>query len=236
MINEVLWIILLLVNFGAIILAYRIWGKLGLYFWIPVAVMVANVQVTKTIELFGITATLGNIVYASSFLVTDILSENYGKKNASRAVAIGFFALIMFTLLMNMALWFTPAPGDFAHSSLETVFGFLPRITIASLIAYGISQTHDVWAFQFWKKKWPHPHHLWIRNNLSTMVSQLLDSITFTLIAFYGVFSTNVLIEIVISTYLLKWIVAALDTPFVYLGRFIYKKNLDKWPESKAGE
>ncbi len=223
MINELLWLILLLVNFAAILLAYRIWGRLGLFIWIPVAVMVANVQVTKTIELFGITATLGNIVYASSFLVTDILSENYGKKEAGRAVIIGFFALIMFTLLMNLALFFEPSSEDFAHESLSTIFGFLPRIMLASLVAYGISQSHDIWAFHFWKKKWPQTKHLWLRNNLSTMVSQLLDSVLFTLIAFYGVFSTGVVLEIMITTYLLKWIVAALDTPFVYLGKYMFK-------------
>jgi queuosine precursor transporter len=223
MINELLWLILLLVNFAAILLAYRVWGRLGLFIWIPVAVMVANIQVTKTIELFGITATLGNIVYASSFLVTDILSENYGKKEAGRAVIIGFFTLIMFTLLMNLALFFEPSMEDFAHESLFTIFGFLPRIMLASLVAYGVSQSHDIWAFHLWKKKWPETKHLWLRNNLSTMVSQLLDSVIFSLIAFYGVFSTGVLLEIMLTTYVLKWIVAALDTPFVYLGKYMFK-------------
>lgn len=229
MMNEVYWLVLLLINFFAILAAYRLWGRTGLYIWIPVAVITANIQVTKTIEIFGITATLGNIVYASSFLVTDILSENYGKKEANRAVVIGFFTLILFTLMMNLALWFEPAPEDFAHSSLVTVFGFLPRIAAASLIAYGISQFHDVWAFHFWKKKWPHPKHLWIRNNLSTMVSQLIDSVIFTLVAFYGVFNTGILLEIALTTYLLKWIVAAADTPFVYLGRSIHRRY---FPES----
>lgn len=237
MTNELLWIILLLVNFIAILIAYRIWGKTGLYIWIPVAVITANIQVTKTIELFGVTATLGNIVYASSFLITDILSENYGKKEAGRAVAMGFYSLILFTLLMNLALWFLPSAEDFAHPSMETIFGFLPRIMVASLLAYGLSQTHDVWAFHFWKKKWPETRHLWVRNNLSTAVSQLIDSIVFTLAAFIGVFSRGVLIEIVITTYLLKLIVAVLDTPFVYLGKYIHRRiepSPDKQETSKG--
>jgi len=222
--NELLWIILLLVNFIGILIAYRIWGSLGLFIWIPIAVITANIQVTKTIELFGLTATLGNIVYASSFLITDILSENYGKKEAQRAVAVGFFSLILFTLLMNMALCFQSSSEDFAHESMKVIFGFLPRITIASLLAYGISQTHDVWAFHFWKKKWPDTKYLWIRNNLSTMVSQLIDSVVFTLAAFAGVFPRGVLIEIMVSTYLLKFIVAALDTPFVYAGKILHQR------------
>ena len=65
--NEALWVLLLGVNFGTILLAYRIWGKLGLYLWVPVSIIIANIQVTKNVSLFGLEATLGNIVYASSF-------------------------------------------------------------------------------------------------------------------------------------------------------------------------
>lgn len=223
--NELLWGAMLLVNFAAIIGAYRLWGRVGLFIWIPVAVIIANTQVVKTIELFGITATLGNIVYASSFLVTDILSENYGKREASRAVGIGFFSLILFTLLMNLAILFEPAPSDFIHESMRTIFGFLPRIVAASLLAYGVSQLHDVWAYSMWKRRLPGKKLIWIRNNLSTMVSQLLDSLIFSIAAFLGVFPWPVLVEIFLTTYLLKWLVAALDTPFVYLARYLFDNN-----------
>lgn len=216
---------MLLLNFIAIVAAYRIWGHIGLYIWVPVAVIIANTQVTKTIEIFGVTATLGNIVYASSFLVTDILSENYGKRDAARAVGIGFFSLILFTLLMNLAIFFEPAPADFVHESMETIFGFLPRIVAASLAAYGLSQLHDVWAYNMWKRRLPGTRFIWLRNNLSTMVSQLIDSLIFTLIAFRGVFAWPILVEIFITTYLLKWIVAVFDTPFVYLARFLFDRN-----------
>ncbi|MFO7849403.1 MAG: queuosine precursor transporter [Spirochaetia bacterium] len=225
--NELFWGIMLLVNFIAIIAAYRLWGRVGLFIWVPVSVIIANIQVTKTVEIFGITATLGNIVYASSFLVTDILSENYGKRDAARAVGIGFFSLILFTLLMNLALFFEPAPGDFVHESMGTIFGFLPRIVAASLAAYGLSQLHDVLAYHKWKKRLPGKRFIWIRNNMSTMISQLIDSLIFTSIAFWGVFPREVLIEILLTTYLLKWIVAVLDTPFIYLARQLYEgKNI----------
>jgi queuosine precursor transporter len=214
--NELLWFAMLLVNFLSILLFYRIFGKTGLYVWIPIAVIVANIQVLKLVELFGISATLGNIVYATSFLVTDILSENYGKKSAAKAVLIGFMSLIASTLLFQGALWFTPAGDDWAQESLSAIFGFMPRIALASLIAFGASQLHDVWAYDFWKKKWPSVKFIWLRNNASTMISQLLDSVVFTFIAFAGVFPLPVLLEILISTYFIKWIVAAADTPFIY--------------------
>ncbi len=215
--NELLWAGMLLLNFIAIVVAYRLWGKTGLYVWVPIAAIVANIQVTKTIELFGLTATLGNIVYAGSFLVTDILSENHGKKDARRAVGIGFFSLIVMTLLMNFAILFEPAEGDFAHGSLTTLFSLMPRIVAASLVAYGLSQLHDIWSYNLWKERLPARKYIWLRNNISTMISQLIDSIVFTAVAFLGVFPMQVLIEIAISTYLLKWLVAVLDTPFIYL-------------------
>lgn len=227
--NEFLWLVMLLVNFFLIILGYKLFGKWGLVMWIPISVIVANIQVIQTVELFGLVATLGNIVYATSFLVTDILSENYGKEEAKKAVWIGFFSLISMTLLMNLALEFLPLAGDefatTAHEATSTIFSLMPRIAIASLTAYLLSQRHDVWAFHFWKNRFPKNGHLWIRNNLSTLVSQLIDSSVFVLIAFYGVFDTNTLLEIFITTYFLKFVVAAADTPFVYWAKRIFKTN-----------
>lgn len=215
--NELLWLAMLAINFAGILAVYRLFGKLGLYIWVPIAAIVANIQVIKYVELFGFTATLGNIVYASSFLVTDILSENYGRREATRAVAVGFVALIAMVLLMNLALVFEPDPADTAQPHLNAIFTLLPRITLASLAAYLVSQYHDVWAYHFWKKKVPGRRAIWIRNNLSTLVSQLIDSVVFTLAAFLGQVPAGVLLEIVVTTYVLKALVAVADTPLVYL-------------------
>lgn len=215
--NILFWFIMLIINFAAIMLAYRLFGKTGLFIWIPVSVIIANIQVVKTVEIFGFIATLGNIIYATSFLVTDILSENYGKKDASKAVGIGFFSLISMTVLMQFALRFVPHESDFAQESLQTIFGIMPRIALGSLAAYGLSQLHDVWAYNRLKARRPGRKFIWLRNNASTMVSQAIDSLVFTLIAFAGVFEFSVLIEILLTTYLFKWIVAAADTPFIYI-------------------
>ena len=220
--NEVLWLILLLANFICVLFAYRVFGKTGLYIWVPIATILANIQVLKMVDLFTIGVTLGNITYASSFLITDILSENYGKKAASKAVGIGFFSLLATVLIMNIALIFKPNEFDFIQESLTNIFAILPRIAFASLVAYGISQFHDVWAYNYWKKRFPTDKFLWLRNNASTMVSQFIDSIIFTFIAFWGLLPTNEFIQILISTYVLKWIVATIDTPFLYLAKRLY--------------
>jgi uncharacterized integral membrane protein (TIGR00697 family) len=215
--NELLWLLMLVANFAIILVLYRTLGKLGLYVWIPVAVIVANIQVVKYVELLGFTATLGNIVYASSFLVTDILSENHGRKSANRAVLIGFVALIATVGLMNLALVFPPGAADSSQEHLFAIFSLLPRITGASLAAYFVSQFHDVWAYHFWMRRVPGRRSIWLRNNASTIVSQFLDTAVFTFLAFVGTVSWGVLFEIFVTTFVVKAAVAVLDTPLVYL-------------------
>lgn len=215
--NEFYWMIMLALNFVGILVAYRLFGKTGLYVWVALAAIIANIQVVKAIEIFGLQATLGNIVYATSFLATDILSENYGKKDAGRAVGIGFFTLIVMTVLMNVSLLFEPSTEDFAHEALLVIFSLMPRIAAASLCAYLFSQVHDIWSYNLWKRKLPTRRFLWVRNNASTLVSQLIDTAVFTLIAFTGVFPTRMVVQIGITTYVLKVLVAVADTPFLYL-------------------
>jgi queuosine precursor transporter len=216
-VNELYWLVMLIVNFAGILAAYRLLGKTGLYVWVALAAIIANIQVVKTVEIFGLQATLGNIVYAGSFLATDILSENHGKRDAGRAVGIGFFTLVVMTVLMNLALLFEPSAEDFSHEALTVIFSIMPRIAAASLCAYLVSQIHDIWAYNLWKRKLPTRRFLWIRNNASTLVSQLIDTAVFTVIAFAGVFSTGTVVQIGITTYVLKVLVAAADTPFLYL-------------------
>jgi len=221
--NEVLWFILMFSIFIGITLAYRLFGKTGLYVWIGMAIILANIQVAKMIEFFGLMTAMGNIIYGSTFLATDILTEKYGKKEARRGVFVGFFVLISVTVIMQITLAFLPAPQDTLDPALRQIFGFMPDVTVASLTAYLISQLHDVWAFHFWKQK-TKGRFLWLRNNASTMVSQLIDNATFTLL-FFAVFNPQILAsigwsgiwEIFITSYIMKFIVAVFDTPFVYL-------------------
>lgn len=218
--NELLWIGFALLDLTLVLLVYRFFGRTGLFGLVVFNLILCNIQVLKTVELFGFTATLGNVLYASVFLSTDILSEKYGRKAAHKAVLLGFTTLVMTTVYMQIALLFTPAPGDFAQPSLETLFGFLPRVALGSLCAYLVSQFHDVWAFHFLKER-TGGRHLWLRNNASTLVSQLLDSSIFCLIAFWGQFETPVFLEILGTTYVFKLFVAIADTPFIYLARRI---------------
>jgi uncharacterized integral membrane protein (TIGR00697 family) len=224
MINEILWIGLLFTTFIIVILAYRLFGKTGLYVWTAVGVILANIQVMKTVQIFGLVTAMGNVIYSSLFLVTDIINENHSKKEAQKAVWIGFFVLITTTIVMQISVQFIPDKSDFLSEHITAIFSFLPRIAFASLTAYLISQSHDVWFFMKLKKKHKRKY-LWFRNNLSTMISQLIDNTVFSLIAFVGVFSWDVIAQIFITSYILKVIIAACDTPFIYLARKIKNKR-----------
>ena len=216
--NELLWISFVLVDLCLAVAVFRFFGRVGLFALIVFNLILCNIQVLKTVELFGLTTTLGNILYAGVFLATDLLSEYYGKAQAKKGVLLGFVMLVLATLYMQIALKFVPAPSDFVQPHLAAIFGFLPRVALASMAAYLVSQLHDVWAFHFWRRI-TGERHLWLRNNASTAVSQLLDSVIFCSAAFLGVFPMEVWWEILVTTYLIKLVVAVLDTPFIYLAK-----------------
>jgi len=220
--NFTLWIVFLLIDLTFALIAFRIFGKQGLYMMIIMNIILANIQVIKTVEMLGLVATLGNILYGSIFFATDVLSELYGKKSAKKGVWMGFFAIIVTTVVMYIALFFIPHESDFIQPHLEAIFGFLPRIVFASLVAYLISQHHDIWFFHKLKTL-TKGKHLWFRNTASTLVSQLIDSVIFSVIAFYGVFPFEIWIQIILTTYLFKVFVAIIDTPFIYIAKHIRK-------------
>ena len=224
MFNEIFGLVFTLINFSLVLLIYRLFGKTGLFVWVGFATVLANLQVVKTIEIFGMTATLGNAMYASAFLVTDIINERYGAKEAKKAVWMGFFTLLCMTLIMQLVLLFEPGSSDFAQEPMETLFGLLPRLAVGSLAAFLVSQFLDVHLFSWIRTKFPTDRQFWIRNNGSTLISQFFDTLVFTSIAFIGEYPMDVWIEIFITTYLLKFIVSVLDTPFGYIAnQFTYK-------------
>ncbi|MBN2503882.1 MAG: queuosine precursor transporter [Bacilli bacterium] len=214
--NELYWFLFALINFCLFIGAYKLFGKSGIYAWIAVATVLANIQVTKSITVFGLHATLGNIMYGTIFLATDALNELFDKKSATKAVMMGFYVLLATLAVMQFSLLFIPNESDIADGALNTIFGFMPRIVLGSLVAFLISQFLDVNLFQKIKNLLPSNKFLWVRNNGSTAISQLVDTLIFVPIAFLGIYEFEVVWQIFVSTYLIKLLVAVLDTPFLY--------------------
>jgi uncharacterized integral membrane protein (TIGR00697 family) len=217
--NEILFFASILVYYSLLLICYKLFGKIGLFAWICIATIIANIEVLKLVDMLGFQATLGNVIYGTSFLATDILCEKFGKKDAGRAVYLGFFTTIVFILMMQVMLIFTPSSGDIFNDSLKQIFSFTPRIVIASILTFLFVQKIDIWAYMFvWSKTGD--KHLWARNNISTLTSQLIDTFLFTFLAFYGVFPISFM-ELFLTTYFIKVIISVLDTPFMYIAKNI---------------
>ncbi|THB62932.1 MAG: VUT family protein, partial [Desulfovibrio sp.] len=140
--NELLWLSFALVDLILVIVVFRLFGRVGLFGLIVFNLILCNIQVLKLVELFGLTTTLGNLLYASVFLATDLLGEFHGKAEARKGVFLGFVTLIMATGYMQIALLFTPAPDDIIQPHLAEIFGFQWRVALASIAAYLVSQLH----------------------------------------------------------------------------------------------
>ena len=222
--NELLLILSLIVLYGAVLIFYRLFGKTGLYVWTVIATISANIEVLILVDAFGMQQTLGNVLFATTFLVTDILSENHGKKEANVAVNIGIATSIAFIVISQSWMLYTPAASDFASPAIATIFSNTPRLMLASLIVYAICQKFDVWAYHAWwaftnKKCGDSKKFLWLRNNGSTLISQLLNAILYTFGAFFGVYDIPTLISIVFASYVIFIVTSLADTPIVYLAR-----------------
>jgi uncharacterized integral membrane protein (TIGR00697 family) len=180
--------------------------------------VLANLIAVKTITFGPFIAPAAVLVYASTFLMTDILSELFGKEKARLAVWTGFIAnLVMLVSILIAVRWSaSPVMDPGLASSFDAIFGFAPRVIAASMAAYLVSQHHDVWAYGFWREK-TGGRHLWLRNNASTMASQLIDTVIFISLAFYAVLPNSVLMQMMVGQYAIKLLIAALDTPFMYL-------------------
>ena len=224
MTNDMIWLVLLAVNYLLLALSFRLFRANGLFAWVALSSILANIQVVKTIELFGMVTTLGNIIYGTSFLATDILSECYSEKEANAAGKIGIFGRVAPPGILRTCLRFEPHSSDAAQGAVHSLLPVMPRIAIASITAYCVSQNFDVWFYNYLKIRFP--EHLWVRNNGSTMLSQLIDNVIFTVLAFWGVFELDVLLQIFASTYLLKWIVALCDTPVIYWARAFHRSSI----------
>lgn len=219
--NEILFFVSLIINFSCVLFSYKFFGKIGLFCWIAMATVIANVEVLKCVDIFNMALTLGNVTYGSIFLATDILNEKYGIKSAQKSVYIGFLALLAFTIFTQIDLHYISNSSDFAGEAMKTLFSITPRVCLGSMFAYFISNMLDVHLYRLIKNALPSDKFLWVRNNAATMISQFIDTIIFTLIAFAGIFTTQILFELVITTYAIKVLIAILDTPFLYVAKRI---------------
>lgn len=228
--QEILWLFTLFTYLFCTVLLYRLFGKAGLQVAIAFSILLANLQGPKLTTIFGVQTSLGVLFYASIFFATDVLSENYGKDEANKAVKMGFLVSIIMIVMMSLSLLYQPsntsetsAVSANIHKAFITIVDFTPRFVLGSLLAYYISQRYDVWAFHAIKQR-TGEKYLWLRNNLSTMSSQLMDTIIYTLVVWWSIVDLKTAFQIGAVEYSLKVMISLVDTGFIYWAKSSHKK------------
>ena len=237
--NEFLLLAAVLVVYGSVLVFYWLFGKAGLCCLNAVVTIAANIEVLILVVAFGLEQTLGNVLFSATFLMTDTLNETEGKQAAKQCVAIGIAASLFFLVISQSWLLYTPSANDFVSPALRTIFSQTPRMIFAGLAVYALVQFLDVWLYNLvWaltkKLSGSKERFLWIRNNGSTILSQLVNSILFNVLAFWGTYPFHTLITVILSTFLIYVIMSLLETPFLYVTRRMY--HSPRFPLIKGGE
>lgn len=220
--QELLWLLTIAIDLGFAVLLFRLFGRQGLYASIIISLVLANLQGPKLTEIFGLQTSMGVILYSSIYFATDLLSERYGRAEANRAVMIGLVVSVIFIVMTSISLMYLPSSNpkttEFAqtiHQATASLFNFSPRFVLGSLLAYYISQRFDVWIYHVIREK-TQGRHLWLRNNLSTLLSQALDTLIYGIVVWWGVVDFVTAMQLALAKYLFKVIIALVDTPFLY--------------------
>jgi len=222
--QNLLYLSTLVLDLGLTVLMFRFFGKEGLLACIVLSILLANLQGPKLTVIFSMQTSLGVIFYSSIFFATDLMSEKFGKKEADRAVMMGFSISVIILLMLSISLLFLPSIegnqtfSTDVHQAFVKILDFTPRFIIGSLFSYLISQRFDVWCFHK-IKHWTNGKHLWLRNNLSTMASQTIDTTLYSLVVWWGLVDLETAIQLGLAKMAFKIGIAAFDTPFIYWAR-----------------
>ena len=220
-----LWLCTLVIDLGFTVLLFRLFGRVGLIAAIVLAILMANLQGPKLTTIMSLQTSLGVIFYSTIFFATDVLSEVYGRAEANRAVRLGFVVSVIIVVMLSIGLMFLPTSEPKTagmaveiHNAFARILDFTPHFVFGSLLAYLLSQSFDVWFFHRLKTR-TGGRHLWLRNNLSTMASQGVDTALYSLVVWWGVVDLPTAIQLGLAKYLFKIFIAAFDTPFIYWAR-----------------
>ncbi|MDC3078327.1 queuosine precursor transporter [SAR86 cluster bacterium] len=222
---EWLWVLTVFYDLFIVVGLFYFFGRSGLYIAVILGIVLGNLQGGKVsdLEVFGYTFTvsMGAIMYSGIYFATDLINEKYGRTFANEAVILGAIANVVVMLTLVLSTYYLPSEiaksSDAVHEAISTLAYYSPWFVIGSLTAYLISQTFDVWMFHKLKVL-TNGKYLWLRNNLSTLSSQALDTLIYTFVwVLAGDMTFIVALSIALTKYIFKIFIALLDTIFIYL-------------------
>ena len=216
--NNVLLIAEVVTIFGLLLFVKKMFGKEGVIAWVGLATILANVITAKNANIMGFSTAIGTVMFASTFLATDILSECYSEQDAKKAVYLGLFSSALLIISTQIALRYVPSEIDYADGAMQTLFAMNLRISFSSMVMYFIANMADIYIFNKLKEKM-NGRQMWLRNNVSTILCNCLENFGFIGLAFWGLYDLQTIMVIAFSTSVIEMIVAILDTPFLYIAK-----------------
>ncbi len=213
----------------------KLFGKWGLYTWMALAVVFANIQITKQVDIAGISTALGNVMFASTYLATDILNEKYSAKASKNAVKIAAGALVAYIIFAQFTLGFIPNSYDVVDPGMKNIFAMSIRITAASGLMFLLSNWCDVIIYQKIKEK-TGEKHMWFRNNISTIICNCAENFAFSILAFVGTYPLLYCLEIAVAGSLIEMLIAVCDTPFLYFAKKLGRSGILIEDDNETGE
>jgi len=223
--NELVLIVSMFAIYSLVLVCFRFLGKQGLCLWTVTSTIIANVEVLILIHAFGMDMTLGNILFASSLLATDLIGEFYGKEDSKKAVMLGVYATIIFLIVSSSWHLYSILP----ESALGVQNGILsqePRVLLAGVAVYVVSLLFDIWCYHGiwgWTTKLcgNRRSFLWARSLVSTLLAQAINAFMFNFAAFYGVYGSSTVWHIAIASAVIYFVTSVVSTPFMYIARKI---------------
>jgi hypothetical protein len=207
-----------IVVFSLLLLCKKSFGKIGVMVWVSLATVLANIITAKNVDILGLSTAIGTVMFASTFLATDILTECYSAEDARKAIRVGLFSNVLLIVSTQIALLYKPSAFDYAHDAMKTLFSLNLRISIASAAMYYIANMADIYVFSKIKEA-TGSGKLWLRNNVATILCNCLENFGFIGLAFAGIYDLGTIMTIAISTSIIEALVAVCDTPFLYLAK-----------------
>ena len=232
---------ILIASVLGLVVMTRFFGLVGIFAYTLMAIVISNIQVLKatTFSFMSEPVALGTIVFSTTFLATDIVTEYYSREKAMKIVWLGFVSMVLMAIIMVLTIGIAPVDSNLlnsdhkrfleAHKAMEVLFLPAPAIFLASLISYLVSQLNDVYLFSFLKEV-THTKYLWLRSGGSTALSSLLDSIVFSTLAWI-IFADapidlkTLIWTYVLGTYILRLVMVGVNIPIVYAAKYFMPKR-----------
>lgn len=224
--NIILYILETLVVFGALTLISHFFGRIGVICWIPLVTVIANILTVKTFSLGVLDITGGTVLFASTFLATDVLTERCSKSDATLGVRLGFICNACLLAFTAIELKFIPNEFDISQDSLQVVLSTSFRITASSMIMYLIANLSDVYVYSYLRDR-KNKQGMWARSMFATIVCNCAENFLFMFGAFLFIYDFRTILLMATTTSIVEVVLGIVDIPFLYLATKYFKEESD---------